>query len=67
MKRLYVLYVSELHAVQTILLTCDLPNCAKYIKFFWVQSLNIMIDIPVNDNGRLEQHRKNKMLASDNA
>ena len=46
-----------MHAVQVIPLTCDLPNGAEYIEFFWVQSFNIVIDIPVNDNGRSEHHK----------
>lgn len=45
-----------MHAVQVISLTCDLPNGAEYIEFFWVQSFNVVIDIPVNDNERSEQH-----------
>lgn len=49
---------AKMHAVQVILLTCDLPNGAEYVEFFWVQSLNIVIDISVNDNGRSERHKQ---------
>lgn len=48
----------EMHAVQLILLTCDLPNSSEYIEFFWVQSFNVVIDIPVNYNGRSETKQK---------
>lgn len=47
---------AEMHLIW---LTCDLPNGAEYIEFFWVQSFNVVIDIPVNDNGRSE-HQKQK-------
>lgn len=39
----------------TVLPTCDLPNCAEHVELFWVQSFNVVIDIPVNDNGRSER------------
>lgn len=47
-----------MHAVQVILLTCDLANGAEYIEFFWVQSFYVVIHVPVNDNGRSEQHKQ---------
>lgn len=53
---------TELHAVQVILLTCDLPNGAEYIEFFWVQRFNVVVDIPENDNGRLEKTNKNFLI-----
>lgn len=49
---------AKMQAVQVILLTCDLPNVAEYVEFLWVQSLNIVIDISVNDNGRSQRHKQ---------
>lgn len=45
---------AEMYAVQVMVLTCDLPNSAEYIEFFWVQSFNVVIDVSVNDNRRSE-------------
>lgn len=39
-------------------ITCDFPNGAEYIEFFWVQSFDVVIDIPVNENGRSELHKQ---------
>lgn len=36
-------------------LTCDLPNGAEQVEFFWIQRFDIVIDIPVNGNRRSEQ------------
>ena len=38
------------------ILTRDFPNCAEHIEFFWIQSFNVVIDVPVNDNRTLEWH-----------
>lgn len=47
--------------MQTVLLlTCDLPNGAEYTEFFWVQSFNVVINIPVNEEQRSEQHKHNE-------
>lgn len=55
---------TELHAVQVILLTCDLPYGTEYIKLFWVQRFNVVVDIPENDNGRLEKTNKNLLITA---
>lgn len=44
----YYLFVSMQAKILYVCLTCDLPNCAKYIQFFWVQSLNVVIYISVD-------------------
>lgn len=41
-----------------ILLTCDLPNGAEHVEFFWIQRFNIVIDIPVNGNRKSEQQKQ---------
>ncbi len=45
-------------AVKVTLLTSDLPNGAKNIQFFRVQRFNVVIDIPVNDEGKSQQHKQ---------
>lgn len=58
---------AELHAVQVMLLTCDLPNGAEYIEFFWVQRFNVVVDIPENVNERLEKTNKKLLNHSMNS
>lgn len=36
-------------------LTCDFPHCAEHVELLWVQSLDVVIDITVNDNERSER------------
>lgn len=51
-----------MYAVQVMVLTCDLPNSAEYIEFFWVQSFNVVIDVSVNDNRRLKYTIKGRKI-----
>lgn len=47
---------SEMLAVHPMIpLTCDLPNGAEHVEFFWIQRFDVVIDIPVNGNRRSEQ------------
>lgn len=48
---------AEMHAVQEILHTCDFPNGAEHVEFFWVQSFYFVIDISVNKNVSSERHK----------
>lgn len=48
----------ELLALHLVMpLTCDLPNGAEHVEFFWIQRFDIVIDIPVDENGRSEQQK----------
>lgn len=39
-------------------LTCDLPDGAEHVEFFWIQRFDIVIDVPVNENGRSERQKQ---------